>query len=369
MSKIRRLLIGALIAFCLPLSLIISPTDTSANTPSTTPVLPQVTNVPLHPTPRATRTPASNLTQLPQARSVTLTPSPTPLPTLSAHPLLDQAVNAALSANSLRFSIVGFMETESARVQFTLRGTGANFDSLEQLQLHYTLTLTMQVDSETLTAEVEQKLIDGIVYSRARSGERELPWVAISFENMAIEIFDFEGILPFIEQGGEFLPPEGDPETLDEMFSIPTFERYVTLERFDVSPDEARFRLVIDIDRFLRSEEDLMLLLSLITRFTGTNLNLDAMGGLFELGAQYFIPDMELTIDRYVGITDARLTRIEINFDGATRFLSENPLTGDVVDFEFQAVISLVGYDEVYVIDVPPDAILVESLNDLIDIP
>src|SRR5690606_13152552 len=89
---------------------------------------------------------------------------------------------------------------------------------------------------------------------------------------------------------------------------------------------------------------------------------------IFQMAVPYFVPEVELTLDQYVlqGVKPV-ISRLEIAFDLETTLLGENPLSmsGDTTAIEVDVVAALSGYDGVYVIEIPADAISVSSVSDI----
>ncbi|MEP7287151.1 MAG: hypothetical protein ABI947_15460 [Chloroflexota bacterium] len=313
---------------------------------------------------------------LPQA--MTATPSPyksnrSSKSTLSSEnqALLDNAVSSSFSASALQFTIKALIKisTQGETGTLQIEGTGyaSHLDDLQKFVLQSKLTLTFDLNGAKRVLNVEERIIKGnfYLYVEEPATRIKTKWIGISFSDLLANFFQgFGAFVPSLE-GVTKMINDKVPDA-SELLDLLSFAAYFNTTRIDKGDPEAQFRTQADLLGFLKSKDDLTAALTVLARLGSINLKPAQVAGvvtIFQKFLPFLIPDLRLTTDIFVDTSDGKVSRLTLDFRTTFRAGDFSTLKTQLVTLTISGSAALGSYGVELQVDVPPDVVIVKSLD------
>lgn len=313
---------------------------------------------------------------IPPPRIVSATPDPSKLRGESGMAqadelLLKNAVGLSFS-DGFSFTLNAQMVIETEEGSFALRMYGDGFiaglDQPSDIQMQVLLNVNVDFDGNSADFVIEERIVNGIFYARGESlnDNRQTRWFGYPFINF-IEDFINSFSIPGLPGFGTFTV--GDAQEIDSFANLLNLESFITTRRVDIGGgNEAHFVTEFDIEDLLDSPEILSLVIQMLTTSGGIQLgdrSINTVADGFSLVRSFLVPDVGWSFDRFVDVNNQSLTRAEFDFDIELNIPTGHGLDITPVDIKIDAIFGLSGYGETYNVEIPPDAVVVDHLEDL----
>ena len=341
----------------------------------------QVTQVPADVTPAAPEQNLLNTQDLPVLSEAELDMlfQPQPVPPIvdglsaSDRQFFDRALDNTFAARSFRYDIDMNLDvttaTDQGAVGLSVTGIAENiFTGVDgSFAFSGAFTPTSTLPEFQVNQSAELRVIGEDLFINLETPDGQSLWIQTDFDELSAVGMESAGFDETLDAVGFNLDTL---DTVPEVLDLLAFDGFVNTTRRPNQGNEAHFSTAFDIKGFLKSELLDSVLISLVT-FSGVDMNQPDIEGQIRTQARIFqsqvdqlLPRFDLTIDRYVSLTDERLTRILIDLDVSiadpSGQIGDTAIRGDVS-------IALSGYDQGLTVEAPANAVPVtaEQLNEL----
>lgn len=298
--------------------------------------------------------------------------------------LLDRAAHNSLAASSLRFSFYSqirvALDDQEGNVMASGDGVLHNYADLQSFEMQVKVTLTADLPDKHQEIEVEERVTQGVFYMRGTNPANRMctRWISVPMSAVFDDVFIFvDQLVPVSalldSDSGAVATPEAD--TMSAVLGLMDLSDFFETSRIDSSGDEAQFRTRVDIERLLSSSDTLESLLTLLSRLNGIDLKGKAPAAVAKMLVALrplFLPEAELSIDRYVDLTHELISRID--FRTHVSVLPFNPqellkhqLTSlaQPAEVDIAATVGLSDYNAEVSVAAPDHPLAVDSLDGL----
>jgi len=349
---------AALLVVISGLMLVVSLKSSAATTP--TPTLPRANVITLTPTlPPPRETPSTRITdptRLPRAVTATTIPTSTPDPKASA---LDRAVSNSLAARSMRVNLdVDLTVTvgkDSATLNFKGDGFMINLDNPATLGGQFKLDATYTQGGVERKVQVELRIAAQTVYFRLNdpATNKTSPWLGITLSRL------IKSVLPALEQFGDALL-SGTLKLDTDLFLgfANTFGSHVNTVLTNPSGAIPHYKTTVGILGFLLSEDGVPRLIKVIAALAipgMSSVDLTVGWSAIRQVIPQVIPSLTLELETEIDPAKELVSRVSPYFQITDKF--------NGVDVEINGTVGLSNYGVIYTVEVPTNAIIVESLD------
>lgn len=331
-----------------------------------------------HPTitPSLTPSPINSTPTIPPPRVVSATPDPANLRGASGmsradEMLLSRAVDATF-AHGFAFSTNAQMiiETEIDFVILHVTGNGfiTGLEDPSQLKLQAILNVRVDINGVAYEFMIEERIVNGIFYARGESLDdgRQIPWFGYSFVTLIEELiggFDLYGLPGF------GTVTVGEAQEIEAFINLLNIETFISTRRVDSGrSSEAFFITEFDIESLLDSPDMLGIVIEMLAASGGIQLadrDVRSVSNSFSVIRSMIVPNASWIFERFVNIDSQMLTRAEFDFDLELNVPTGRSLDTTPINITVDAIFALSGYGENYNVEIPPDAIIVDRLEEL----